>query len=89
MNRVFIAHPDTANFYTERGGLFTIMNHPLRAHIGRKVIYIRPTSAAELEVYTIVHLQRLYDGSIGYRLTCESDTMNAGRPASTTEVRFI
>ena len=59
----------------------------LMEDIGADVRYINPTCVVEREyIFTIVGIQRLHDGSIGYRLLGSYDKHGFGRAARVDQV---
>ncbi len=62
----------------------------LMEDIGADVQYINPTCVVEREyIFTIVGIQRLHDGSIGYRLLGSYDKAGFGRAAQVDQVTGV
>ena len=77
-------------------GGFLAQSAEMEKNIGRIVRFApgRPWRAGDGTAtrdftYTIIGVQRIYNGTIAYRATCNDGADNVGRPFLPTEIEFI
>lgn len=61
----------------------------LAKNIGRRCVFINPLCHAEFDMFTICAIQKMYDGSLAYRVVGDKDEARFGRTARPNEIKFI
>lgn len=80
-------HPDLDVF---SGIFFDLPRTDLHKDIGGRIKFKRDDGYLySLQEYTIVGVQRIYDGSLAYRVMADDDTHRFGRPAKVDDVVFV
>lgn len=84
-------HPDAARGLVE-GGFIAGSVPDLEKNIGRTVRFINWTESMGTlkrdHMYTIIGVQKVYDGRVAYRVTCNGFDDTFGCPARPEEVEF-
>lgn len=80
-------HPDLDVF---SGIFFDIPHTDLHKDIGGRIKFKkRDGYLYSLQEYTIVGVQRIYDGTLAYRVEADDDPHHFGRPAKVDDVVFV
>lgn len=66
---------------------FGVEPNTLDIWIGKRVLLRNPEYPADVDVFTVVCTQRLYDGSMALRIVGDQDKHQFGRPARVSEVK--
>jgi len=84
-------HPDAVKALV--GGNMIVDNSPLEADIGKVVKFKNWNknmgTLKRDHTYTIIGVQKIYDGRISYRATCNGIDDTFGCPALPDEVEFV
>jgi len=69
-------------------GLF-VDEPTMTKNLGRRCIFKSPTCPGEFGGFTICGVQKIYDGTLAYRIVSDKDVHRFGRPAKESQISFL
>ena len=79
-------HPDLDSF---RNTLFSVPVSQLDRWVGKRVVFKKPECPDQYGTFTVVCVQKIYDGSLALRVVADTDINKFGQPAKETEIRLL
>lgn len=70
------------------GGLFDVEPCELDLNVGKRCEWIVKDCGIKQDGFTIVGVQKLFDGTVAYRVVADSDSRKFGMPARPNEIHI-